>query len=121
MGLGSNLSPGPMTSMGKTQGSIFSISLGLGSKFRPKRKAIMGKTKPVTNTSSFTAQGILLHLGNSFRRSLHQQRRRREGQGRRRRDGERKVVAAVLLKLVTAHTSLDKTRSQSGVTRGEGA
>ena len=35
-------------------------------------------------------------------------------------DGERKAVAAVVLKLVTAHTSLDKTRSLSRVTRGMG-
>ena len=50
MDLGSNLSPGLMTSMGKTQGSIFSIGLGLGFKFKPKPKVIMGKTKQPFST-----------------------------------------------------------------------
>ena len=50
---------------------------GLG--FFSSPRSIMGKPKPVTNTNSITAQGIPLHLGSSFRRGLHQQRRKEDG------------------------------------------
>ena len=65
MGLGSNLSPSPMTSLGKTQDSIFSMGLGLGFKFEPKPKTIMGKTALLftvcLSTRASTSKGVFHH------------------------------------------------------------
>ena len=44
LGLGSKLKPN-ILNMGKAQTTIFITDLGLGSKFKPKPKAIMGKPK----------------------------------------------------------------------------
>ena len=65
MGLGSNLSLSPMTSLGKTQDSIFSMGLGLGFKFEPKPKTIMGKTALLftvcLSTRASTSKGVFHH------------------------------------------------------------